>query len=476
MNPVRKAANMNNHNKTFKGDSNKGLSYGMNPSIFKEYDIRGKYPDEIDEDSVYKIGSAFCEYLSRKQIFGQIVVGYDARLSSPQLFEAFVQGVLDQGRDVVDIGLSTTPLFYFSLNSSGSAGGGMVTASHNPKEYNGLKLFREGGRAVYKKDGLPEVEALASSKISRKINIGKIKKEDFSRGYLDFLKIYTDIKRTLKIVVDASSGSAGPILEKFLDELDVEAEKLFFEPDGNFPNHPPNPFLPESRRAIEEKVKTAGADIGFILDADGDRIFFVNEKGESVESNHIYAFLLDNLAQKDDTFLGTASISKVIEDVAKNKGARFGRVPVGHANIKSAMRKKNARFGGELSGHFYFRDFYYSDSALLTAAHILSLVSGADKPFSELLKPYQKYFHSGELNFETKNPQEAIEKLKKEYPDGRQSFLDGLTVEFDSWWFNIRASKTEPLVRLVVEAENKELVEEKIKELTPAAGLTGKII
>ena len=356
----------------------------------------------------------------------------------------------------------------------------MITASHNPKEYNGLKLIREGGFPVYKKDGLPEIEMLSNSEIPRKVNIGKIIKKDFSADYINFLKKYTDVRRPLKIVADTSNGSAGPILEKFLDESGIEAEKLFFEPDGNFPNHSPNPFLPEARVQIEKKVKNTGADLGFILDADGDRVFFINEKGETIESNHIYAYLLDNFLEQGELCLGTASVSKIIEDVAIKKGARFERVPVGHANIKTAMRKLGARFGGELSGHFYFRDFYYSDSALLMTAYILSLVSRADKPLSELLRPHQKYFHSGELNFESKNPSEAIEKLKKEYsgrlPDGsqgRQSFLDGLTVEYwtpsndgAGWWFNIRASKTEPLVRLVVEAESKELMEEKIRGLT----------
>ncbi len=447
----------------------------INPAIFKEYDIRGKYPDEIDEDAAYKIGAGFSEYLTRKKNFGEIVAGRDARVSSPALFEAFSQGVLNSGRDVVDVDLVSTPLFYFSVNFSGAAGGAMITASHNPKEYNGLKLVREGGLSVYKKDGLPEVEVLSNSDIARKVNIGKIIKKDFSQGYIDFLKKFTEIKKPLKVVADTSNGSAGPILEKFLDSVGVKAEKLFFEPDGNFPNHSPNPFLPEARKALEEKVKNTGADLGFVIDADGDRIFFINEKGETIESNHIYAYALDNLLDSGELCLGTASVSKIIEDVAKNKNARFERVPVGHANIKTAMRSKNARFGGELSGHFYFRDFYYSDSALLMLAHVLSMVSKTNKPFSELLKPYQKYFHSGELNFNLRGstPQVVIERLKKEYSGGHQSFLDGLTVEFDSladgggsWWFNIRASKTEPLVRLVVEAESKDLMEEKIKGLT----------
>lgn len=439
----------------------------INPEIFKEYDVRGKYPDEFNEETSYKIAAAFCLYLEQKKHFGPVVVGYDARTSSPSLAEAFRQGVLDQGRDAVDIGMATTPLFYFSFNKAKASGGAMITSSHNPKEYNGLKLIREDGASIYKKEGLPEIAVLANSEIARKVEAGRIVKKDFSRDYLDFLMKYAEIKRPLKIVADASNGSAGPILEKFLDELGMRAEKLFFEPDGDFPNHSPNPLLPEARHTIEEKVKSSGADLGFIVDADGDRIFFISEKGEPVDSNHIYAFLLDNFAKKGDAFLGAASISKIIGDVANKKGARFERVSVGHANIKSAMREKNARFGGELSGHFYFRDFYYSDSALLMLAHILSLVSGKDRPFSELLKPYQKYFHSGELNFAVKNPVEVIERLKKEYSDGRQAFLDGLTVEYSDWWFNIRPSKTESLVRLVIEAENKELMEEKVKELTP---------
>src|SRR3989344_1009558 len=452
----------------------------INPVIFNEYDIRGKYPDEINEDAAYKIGAGFSEYLTHKKNFGEIIVGHDARLSSSELFEAFSRGILDSGRDIIDVGLCSTPFLNFAFNKLKSAGGAMITASHNPKEYNGLKLIREGGFPVYKKDGLPEIEMLSNSEIPRKVNIGKIIKKDFSADYINFLKKYTDVRRPLKIVADTSNGSAGPILEKFLDESGIEAEKLFFEPDGNFPNHSPNPFLPEARVQIEKKVKNTGADLGFILDADGDRVFFINEKGETVESNHIYAYALDNFLERGELCLGTASISKIIEDVANKKGARFERVPVGHANIKTAMRAKDARFGGELSGHFYFRDFYYSDSALLMATHILNLVSKSDNPFSELLRPHQKYFHSGELNFESKNPSEAIEKLKKEYsgrlPDGsqgRQSFLDGLTVEY--WTpsndgagrgFYIRASKTQPLGRLVVEAESKKLMEEKVRELT----------
>jgi phosphomannomutase len=435
----------------------------INPSIFKGYDIRGIYPEEIDEDAVYKISSAFCEYLNRKKHFGPVILGQDARLSSPVLAESFSRGVLDQGRDIIDIGMCSTPLFYFAVNSSRAAGGAMITASHNPKEYNGLKLVRENGWPVYKEDGLPEISVLADSGIGRKISAGKITKKDFSSGYLDFLMKYAKIERPLKIVADASNGSAGPILEKFLDAAGIKAEKLFFEPDGNFPNHSPNPLLAEALKPAAAKVRETGADLGFVADADGDRIIFIDEKGESVNSNILYAFLLDNFLAKGDLALIAASASKIIEDVAAKKGARFERIMVGHANFKMAMRREKARFGGEPSGHFYFRDFYYSDSALLALVYVLSLVSRKKETFSEILKPYQKYFNSGELNFEIADPNETIERLKNEFADGRKYFIDGLTVEYDDWWFNIRASQTEPVVRITVEADNKELLEEKTK-------------
>ena len=339
----------------------------------------------------------------------------------------------------------------------------MITASHNPAEFNGLKLLREGGWPIYKKDGLSEVAILAASETGRKIRAGKADKKDFSREYLDFLKKYARIQKPLKIVSDASNGSAGPVLKKLFESLNIEAAELFFEPDGAFPNHSPNPLLPEAQRPVKEKVKETGADLGFIVDADGDRIIFVDEKGESVDSNSVYAFLLDNFLAKGDLILMAVSASKIIEDIAAKKGARWQRITVGHANFKSAMRLKNARFGGEPSGHFHFRDFYDFDSALLTLVHVLSLVSQKNEAFSEILKPYRKYFNSGELNFKIANPSEAIERLKKEYAGGRQSLADGLTVEYDDWWFNIRASQTEPLVRLVIEAKTKELLEEKIK-------------
>jgi len=408
----------------------------INPMIFREYDIRGVYPDEFDEDAAYKIAAAFCQYLEQKKHFGPVVVGYDARISSPSLANAFRQGVLDQGRDALDLGMVSTPLFYFAFNSAKAAGGAMVTASHNPETFNGLKLLREGGEIVYEKDGFSEIKKLLESAAGRKLEGGSSIKKEFRGEYFTFLKKFAEIKRPLKITLEASDGSAYPLAKEFIGGL-------------------------ENVRAVE-----AGADLGFKLDSDGDRIVFSDENKGAVSPNLAYAFLLDKALEPGDLVLASVSMSKIIDEVCFRRGASLSRVRVGHANIKSAMRVENARFAGELSGHFYFRDFFYSDSALFMLAHILTLVSKSGRPFSELLSPYQKYFHSGELNFETRNSEDIIERLKKEYSDGRQSFLDGLTVEFSGWWFNLHASKTEPLVRLVVEADKKELMEEKIKELT----------
>jgi len=438
----------------------------INPTIFREYDIRGVYPDEFDEDAAYKIAAAFCLYLEQKKHFGPVVVGYDARISSPTLAESFRQGILDQGRDVFDIGMVTTPLFYFAFNSAKAAGGAMITASHNSGDLNGIKLIREGGVSVYGKDGLPEVRKFIGDGVGIKMGKGRLVQKEFVSDYVDYLKIYAEVSRPLRVVADASNGSAGPVLEKFFGGLkNVAVEKIFFSASGDFTEHSPNPLSEKALDFAVKKVIETKADLGFVLDADGDRIIFVDEGGSFISPDLIYAFLLDNLLGRGDLALADVSMSKIVEDVCRKKEAVFERTPVGHANVKAAMRASGARFAGELSGHFYFKDFFYSDSALLAIARVLSLVSKTDEPLSKIIEPYKKYFNSGQLNFSVKNPVEVIERLKREYSDGKQSFLDGLTVEYDSFWFNIRASKTEPLVRLVVEADTKKLFDDKVAEL-----------
>ncbi|MBI5787064.1 MAG: hypothetical protein HY446_00740, partial [Candidatus Niyogibacteria bacterium] len=288
----------------------------INPVIFKEYDIRGVYPDEFDEDAAYKIAAAFCRYLEQKKHFGPVVVGYDARVSSPPLAEAFRQGVLDQGRDALDIGMVTTPLFYFAFNAEKSAGGAMITASHNSGDLNGIKLVREGSISVYGKDGLPEVKNLVGTEIGIKMNKGRLVQKEFVSDYADYLKKYAEISRPLKVVADASNGPAGPVLQKFFDGLqNVVPEKLFFGASGDFAEHSPNPLSEKALDFVVKKVAEAKADLGFVVDADGDRIIFVDESGNFISSDLIYAFLLDGLLRRGDLALADVSMSKIIEDV-----------------------------------------------------------------------------------------------------------------------------------------------------------------
>ncbi|MBI1957473.1 MAG: phosphomannomutase/phosphoglucomutase [Candidatus Niyogibacteria bacterium] len=432
-------------------------------SIFKEYDIRGRVPEELDEAVAERIGSAFARHLAKKGERGIVIAGCDARLSSEALLRAFERGVLAESFDVRDIGLATSPLFYFSVAKSDAAGGAMVTASHNPAEWNGIKLVGLGGEPIYKENGLPQIEALSREPHERAGQEGSVSSADLSDDYIDFLVSMSSLKRPLHVVADASNGSAGFLLERLFGRLGIEAQKLFFKPDGRFPNHSPNPLNPEAQKAAREKILETKADFGCILDADGDRILFLDESGRTILGTTIFALLLDNLALRGESAISTVFGSRIIRDIADRKGVELKIVPVGHPHIKAAMRQSGAHIGGELSGHFYFREFHGFDSALLALVHMLNLISASEKPFSELLRPYEKYFHSGEMSFEA--DASAIGRLKEKYADGRQTVLDGLTVEYDDWWFAARPSKTEPVLRLVVEADTRERLEEKIEEI-----------
>ncbi len=437
----------------------------MMPSIFKDYDIRGRVPQELDADTMQRLGDAFARYLAECSEKGAVVLGRDARTTSEDFARAFARGVRARGFDIIDIGLSTTPLFYFSVIESGAAGGAMITASHNTAEWNGIKLVGRGAKVIYKENGLPRIKSLVQEKplpVSRK---GDAAPGNFSDSYIEKLASFADIGRPARVLADTSNGSAGVFLEKLFARMGVGAEILLREPDGRFPVHSPNPLSEDAEKFFSDKMRAAKADIGFIIDADGDRIRFFDESGRAIFGDHVFAFMLDRRLQKSDRVLGTVSSSRILEDVVRAKGALFERVPVGHANIKHAMREKNARFAGELSGHYYFQDFYGFDSAFRMAVEVLSLLSHEEKPISELLVPYQKYFHSGEINIPTTDAATIIGRLKQEYVDGKQSEIDGLSVDYDDWWFNIRASKTEPLVRLVVETDREALLIEKVSEL-----------
>ncbi|MBI2627831.1 MAG: phosphomannomutase/phosphoglucomutase [Candidatus Niyogibacteria bacterium] len=441
----------------------------INAKIFKEYDIRGVYPNEINKEAAYKIGRAFCVYLGKKN--PKIIMGRDVRLSSPELSEAFIKGCLIQGGEVSDIGIVTTPALFFSVNLLKADAGAIITASHNPSEYNGIKLVGKKAVSILPKELLNYLKAEFLNKSPQLKKQGFLKKVDIISSYVDFLSSFAkkEINGQFRLVADASNGAAGEMLKLLLNKLEISYWPLFFELDGNFPNHSPNPLEKKSQQKAKELIIHRGADFGFVLDADGDRIVFLDEKGKEIRGDLIIAFLADYLVKKGDRVLTDSAASRIVFDVAKEKGAEAERARTGHLNIEDAMRKKRAPFGGEVSGHYYFKDFFFSSSALFTLICVLNILSGLRKTLSCALEPYEKYFHSREYNFKIKDQKTAekiIVVLKKKYLGGKQSFIDGLTVEYPEWWFNIRPSHTEPIIRLNIEADEKFLLQEKIKELT----------
>ncbi|MDP2676102.1 MAG: phosphomannomutase/phosphoglucomutase [bacterium] len=437
----------------------------INPSIFREIDVRGIYPDEIEMNVVYRIAGAFVAFLEAKKVSGPIVVGRDARLSSPELHNAFIQGVVDQGRDVLDIGETSTPLFYVSVAESKSAGGAMITASHNPKEYNGIKFVGEQAEGIAKETGLLSIRSFAMRDIPRKTSQGAITPKDYSAKYIDFLESRADIKRKIKFVIDASNGSAGSIASKLLPALQMEAIPLFFNSDGNFPNHPPNPLDPKSIEVAGRAVVDHAAEFGVIIDADGDRIVFVDENGKWVRGDIVGGFFVDCIAQPGDRVVITKNSTKHLAEIIQAKGGEAIYSRVGNANIKKAMKEHEAVFGIEPSGHMNFKELHYTDSALLSLVYFLSFFSRANKSFKKTMASYQTYFHTGEINFNVLDQTAAMQMVRDAYHDGIQEEFDGLEVVYPDWWFLVRKSNTEPLLRLTVEAKTKELMEEKRKEL-----------
>lgn len=442
----------------------------INLNIFKDYDIRGIYPEEINEETAFLLGKLFCFFLDQKQIFGPILVAEDARLSSPALKQEFIRAVLSQGRDVIDIGLSTTPLFHFSFIQSKAAGGAIITASHNPKEYNGLKLLSYPNQYLYAEYGLPELKKIISENIdvpAKKI-AGKMTTADYSGDYLDFTVSFIPKnllgQRKIKIISDASNGNAGFLLRRYFKKLGIANTELFYEPDGNFPNHPPNPLLPESWTALQNKIREEKPDFGVIVDADADRIFFFDETGEMIQSDIIYAFLLDYYSKVGEEILYEIRSSKIIEEIAAKKGVIPKRIRNGRTFVVAEMKKNNARLMVETSGHYFFKELFYSDSSLLALSYVLAAYLAQNQKFSELIRSYQKYFWK-ELNFKINDADALIQKLKITSNDGKQIFIDGLSVEYPDWRFNIRKSKTEPLIRLALEANGKELLNQKEKEI-----------
>jgi phosphomannomutase len=445
------------------------ISVVLDPKIFKAYDIRGIYPDELDEEGAYAIGRAFVQQFEPRRI----AVGRDMRLSSPQMAEAVMRGAAEEGAEVLDLGLVGTEMVYFAVGELGLDGGIMVTASHNPKEYTGMKIVRRGALPVGGESGLLDVRdrALAVADVKGG-GEGRISQHDIWPAWVERVLSFIDVSslRPLKVVVDAANGMAGVMLPPVLERLpSVEAVRCYFEPDGSFPNHEPNPLLPENREFIIRKTLEEGADLGVAFDGDADRCFFVDDSGEFVPGDFATALLAESVLEKEPG-------AKIIYDVRASWAvpetiASAGGVPlinrVGHAYIKHRMRQEDAAFGGEVSGHYYFRDFSQADSGVVPFLMMLELVSKKGRKLSEILAPFRStYFITGELNTPVSDVALKLQELKERYAsEGTVSHLDGVSVEAEDWHFNVRPSNTEPLLRLNLEARSEEQMERKRDEV-----------
>ncbi|MEK6959856.1 MAG: phosphomannomutase/phosphoglucomutase [Nanoarchaeota archaeon] len=432
--------------------------------IFKAYDIRGIYPSELDENTAYKVGRAMVVFLKAKTI----LVAHDCRLSGPSLTKEVIRGVTDQGADVIEVGLTSSPMFYFCVGKTGVDAGIMVTASHNTKEYNGFKLARKDAVAISGDTGIKDIESIVlAGKFPHPVSKGKVTSKDMISQYTDHvLKFAKDIKR-LKIVADAGNGMGGLVMPPIFSRTPIEVVPVWFELDGNFPNRDPNPSKEENIKVLLDRVKAEKADLGIAFDGDGDRVIFVDEKGESLRGDLATALIADEIAsrQKSVTVLYDLRSSRAVKEHLDKAGIKSMKIRVGHSFIKAAMRKEDANFAGELSGHFYFKDHYYCDSDMVASMLMLSLLSRTGKKLSELSRPLRKYPSTGEVSFTVKDGPGAMQELISHFNDARIDKMDGVTCEYDDWWVNVRPSNTEPLVRMIIEAKDQKTLDAKRAEV-----------
>jgi len=434
--------------------------------IFKAYDIRGIYPSELDEETAFRLGRALVVFFKAKKL----IVGRDVRLSSEALHASIVEGALTQGATVVDIGICSTPMLYFASREGDAV---MVTASHSPKDYNGFKVCRKNAVPVGIESGLAEIEKLVAANKWQAATKGTLSRKDILKDYVADVARYANLSgKKPKIVVDAGNGAAGISVTPLAKALGIQLIPLFFEADGNFPGRGPNPLLEGATKKLQDAVKKHNADCGVAYDADCDRVFFVDETGALIQADLITALIAEELLKKkpNATILYDLRSSRSVKEHIDAVGGKAMVTRVGHSFIKQTMREQNAIFAGELSGHYYFQSNNYADSGDITMVLLASLLASSGKKLSQLVTPLKKYVASGEINFEVKDKDGVIHKLHERFSSGTQSTLDGLSVDYDDWWFNVRPSNTEPLLRLNVEADNKKLLDEKVKELTSAIG------
>ena len=445
--------------------------------IFKAYDVRGLYPEQINEEIVRKIGVAFRHILDEQDRArgNTVVVSRDMRSHSEPLAEALIDGLRDGGLDVLDIGLATTPMNYFAVGHLKTAGGIQVTASHNPAEYNGCKFSRSDARPVSGDHGIPLIEKkVLTGDLAPAPERGSLSRasifDDYGERMLGFLR-RPDDARPLKVVVDAANGM-GTIYRPLLERTGIELVPLFFELDGTFPNHEANPLKLENLETLAAEVRSSGADLGISFDGDADRAAFVDEHGEPIGSDLVTALIGGELLGRDPGkhVLYDLRSSRAVGEYIRECGGIPVRERVGHSFMKATLREKQGIFGGELAGHYYFRDAYHADSSLLAVIEVLNLLWSHGKSLSQLVEPLHRYAKSPEINFEVEDKAGKMEELATRYADGSSDRLDGITVEYPDWWFNVRPSNTEPFLRLVLEAATPELLAERRAELEGILG------
>jgi len=444
------------------------MSTPIDPTIFLAYDVRGIYGQNMTDEVAYHIGRAAAQYLQ----VPEIAVGRDMRLSSPQLAQALLRGITDQGVNAVDLGMTTTDELYFAVGKFDYPAGAMITASHNPRQYNGMKFCRAQAFPISLDTGLADIRDLAvRGEFSEPAHKGTVTKRDVLDDYVAHALSFIDVSkvRPLKVVIDAGNGMAGMVMPRVFEHLPCELVPLYFELDGSFPHHPASGIEPENMVDLQKKVREVGADLGAAFDGDADRMFPVDEHGNVVDGSMVTTIVSNSLLRKHpgSTILYNLIVSKSAPELINRLGGTAVRTRVGHSYIKAEMRRTNAIFGGEHSGHFYFRDNWYADSGLIALLLILELVSVEGKPLSELLKPLDHGVRSGEINTRVSNVQDKLHALEERFGKEAQSVdrLDGLTLDFGDWWFNVRGSNTEPLLRLNVEANSWKLMEQKREEV-----------
>ena len=433
--------------------------------IFKAYDIRGVYGDVLNKDMGYKIGMAFGQFIGQGK---KIVCGRDERVHSPELQEAFINGVRATGCHVVNMGLCTTPMTYYSCFTDEYDGSAMITASHNPGQYNGLKFCRENAIPVGYEDGIDRMEADIEQDLLREAEMqGELGEKDYREGYLAFLSRKCYFRKKFSFAVDAGNGMGGYIIEDFLKRTKQKASELYWDLDFTFPNHEANPLNAKNMVDLQKAVRDEELDFGVAFDGDADRCFFVDDQGEIIPADILTALIAVDVLKRQGSGAIVYDIrsSRVVAELIEEHGGTPILCRVGHSFMKAMLRKHEGPFGGELAGHFYFQEFSYADSAFLTMITVMNIIDAAGKPLSKLLAPYRKYFPSGEINFRTEKADMLIETAPRRFPNGTVNTIDGIRIDFEDWWFCLRKSNTEPLLRLVLEGNTAEILEEKVKEL-----------